>query len=146
MSRYILDTQELLTQRPFYRQQLLPTLLKQAYPTLVPAAHPSRGAREEAWRRPPYPRALRSLECAYLGDEGPGQRTVRDWQLRQLFGDQAFVWGTLRYLQQFATYQPSFLYYMDHQVGGGSTGVGLHLLVEGVHVCVSVWGVGGGVI
>ena len=116
VSSYISDIKELLTQRAFYKQQLLPTLLKQAYPDLVQAAYPTRGEQQEVFSQPPYSRALQRLECTYLGHEGPGKESVEDSELREVFGDQAFVFGTLWYLQQFHKYQASFLYYMDHQV------------------------------
>ncbi|XP_070191192.1 cholinesterase-like [Littorina saxatilis] len=127
ISRYILDIDELITQRTFHQQQFLPTLLKQAYPDLVQLAYPTKNeVNTDTYTQLPYSQALSSLECAYLDgkDESTGQR-VGEREVWDVFGDQAFVLGTVRYLRQFCVYQSSFLYYFDHQtIRPGVVGMG----------------------
>ncbi|KAL8570874.1 hypothetical protein ACOMHN_023547 [Nucella lapillus] len=136
VSRYILDVRDLVRQRGFYRDQLLPTLLKQAFPHHVPHPYPSRDPlpSRNAYCRHPYPQLLQSIECAYsrggLGrDGGSSSSSLSSWsssegdllddeELKEVFGDQAFVMSCLRYLDQFCGSQACYLYFAGHQTTG----------------------------
>ena len=128
LSRFITDAKSQLTNRQFYRHQFLPTLLKQAYPDLAGQLYLTRGNGHrytEDSGQSHLLEALQTVECAYLGrgaDVRDGRVAARE--VCEVFGDQAFITGILRHLEKFCAHQPSFLYYMDHQVGEGGGGGG----------------------
>ncbi|KAK7486630.1 hypothetical protein BaRGS_00022155 [Batillaria attramentaria] len=88
------DVQTLLTDRDFYREKLLPAMIRQSHDGDV------------------SPQAVEVVECAY-GSDRSGD--VGKEEVVGAFGDQAFVYTALEYLNHFSNYQPSYLYYMDHQ-------------------------------
>ena len=115
VSRYILDAGDVVQTHSFYRQQFLPTLLKQAYPNLVPEPYPTRTKETQvSFQQHPFFGVLDRLECAYLQHHGSHRNVEKE--MVEAFGDQAYVFGTIRYLQQFGAYQPTFLYFMSREV------------------------------
>ncbi|KAL8579568.1 hypothetical protein ACOMHN_025521 [Nucella lapillus] len=118
ISAIIPDAGDLVKDGQFYRRHFLPSMLKQTYPDLVPLPWPTRHAPEEAWEDPPFLEALQRLQCAYPLGSGRG---VDKERTQELFGDQAFLQGTVRFLDKFCCSEPqreghsSFLYFVDYQ-------------------------------
>ncbi|XP_025099361.1 acetylcholinesterase-like isoform X2 [Pomacea canaliculata] len=90
-------------ERSFLHHNLIPALLRQAYNVSTSTA------------------AL-VVECFYSSlPEAVAASTrlrhdeVSDWEMSEIFGDVAYVYGTLKDLNRFSSTQASFLYYFDHQ-------------------------------
>lgn len=100
VSKQFPDVESQLQDRQFYLDHFLPALVRQAY-----------GGASTS-------QAITLLHCAYADDDyedADDDDLVKIRELHDVFGDQAFVYPSIEYLNQFSTYQPSYLYYMDHE-------------------------------